>query len=263
MGVGLSVLRSVKLVGYFVRFGGELLLRRPEARTDRAEWLHRFCSTALKGLGVNLCVSGNFPKRGALISNHLSYVDIVVYAAISPCVFCSKAEIEHWPVVGWLATMAGTVFVARGKGGSAAKAGVGMKAAAKAGLPVVFFPEGTTTNGREMLPFHSGLLAQAMQTEEPVSAAYVRYSLEEENESGASVEDDICYWGDRSMRPHVFRFLGLRGVRADVTFGEGPIRFSADVLHRKIAALEARSAVLRLSDMHVAEDSYASMSEAR
>lgn len=239
----------MKLVGYFVRFGGELLLRRPESREAGAEWLHRFCATALEGLGVELTVEGQFPARGALISNHLSYIDIVVYAAMSPCVFCSKAEIANWPVVGWLAKTAETVFVERGKGGSAAKAGRGMKAAAAAGLPVVFFPEGTTTNGQEMLAFHSGLLAQAMQVEEPVTAAYIRYALEEENGPGVSVEDDVCFWGDRSMWPHVFKFLGLRGAHAVVRVADGPIRFSADKLHRKMAAVEARIAVAEVGEV--------------
>jgi 1-acyl-sn-glycerol-3-phosphate acyltransferase len=249
VGGGLSVVRSIKLVGYFVRFGGELLLKRPASREARADWLHRFCATALAGLGVRLTVEGQFPARGALIANHLSYVDIVVFAAINPCVFCSKAEIQHWPVVGWLATMAGTVFVERGKGGSALKAGGGMKAAAEAGLPVVFFPEGTTTNGRALLPFHSGLLAQAMTIDEPVTAASLRYSLDRENAPGVSVEDDVCYWGDRSMWPHVFKFLGLNGVHATVRFAERPIRFSADELHRKAAAVEARTAVMALSGL--------------
>jgi 1-acyl-sn-glycerol-3-phosphate acyltransferase len=254
VGVGLSVLRSVKLAGYFVRFGGELLLKRPKTREARAEWLHRFCATALNGLGVELTVEGRFPARGALISNHLSYIDIVVYAAMSPCVFCSKVEIERWPVVGWLATMAGTVFVDRGKGGSAAKAGVGMKAAAEAGLPVVFFPEGTTTNGLALLPFHSGLLAQAMEIEEPVTAAYLQYALDRDNGPGVSVEEDVCYWGDRGMWPHVFKFLGLRGAHATVKVADGPIAFSADELHRKKAAVEARDAVLAVSRVAVEDE---------
>ena len=251
MGLGLSLLRGIKLVGYFVRFGGELLITRPASREARAEWLHRFCATALNGSGVKLTVEGQFPARGALISNHLSYVDIVVFAAMSPCVFCSKAEIEHWPVVGWFAAMAGTVFVDRGKGGSAVKARGGMKAAAEAGLPVVFFPEGTTTNGRALLPFHSGLLAQAMVIDEPVTAAYLHYQLDEDNGPRVTVEDDVCFWGDRSMWPHVFKFLGLQGAHALVRIGEGPIIFSADELHRKVAAVEARKAVAELSVVEV------------
>ena len=82
------------------------------------------------------------------MTNHQTYLDITLLASLRPCVFVSKAEIAHWPVVGWMTKMAGTVFVERGRGGSAAAASVGMLAAAKAGVPVVFFPEGTTSDGR-------------------------------------------------------------------------------------------------------------------
>ena len=87
MGVGRSIVRSVKLAGYFVRFGTELLVTRPQTRQARAQWLHRFCSTALRGLGLKLTIDGEFPAKGALIANHLSYIDIIVFAAMSPCVF--------------------------------------------------------------------------------------------------------------------------------------------------------------------------------
>jgi 1-acyl-sn-glycerol-3-phosphate acyltransferase len=258
VGFGRSVVRSIKLLGYFVRFGGELLITRPQTRQARAAWLHRFCASALHGLGLELTVEGEFPARGALISNHLSYIDIIVFAALSPCVFCSKAEIEHWPVLGWMTSMSGTVFIDRGHGGSALKARGAMKAAADAGLPVIFFPEGTTTNG-QMLPFHSGLLAQAMAVDEPVTAAFVRYTLDEDNGPVVTVADDVCFWGDTQMLPHIFRFLGLRGAHATVRFGDGPIRFSSDVLHRKAAAVEARHAVVELGTDLLAEEEFVSM----
>ena len=240
--------RSIKLAGYFLRFGTELTVTQPESRVERAAWLHRFCATTLRGLGVQVTIEGAFPAKGALIANHQSYLDIIVFAALSPCVFCSKAELEKMPVIGWMTTMSGTVYVERGRGGSALKAKGGMKAAAEAGLPVVFFPEGTTTNGRCVLPFHSGLLAMAMEVKEPVTAAYVRYSLNEENGPGVTVEDDVCWWGERSMWGHVFRLLGLKGIKATVRFGDGPIRFTSDELHRKRAAVEARKAVVDLGE---------------
>ena len=246
MSVVRSLIRSIKLAGYFVRFGGALLVARPATRQARAEWLHCFCRAALDGMGVELTVEGGFPGRGAVISNHLSYLDIVVFAALHPCVFCSKAEIEKVPVLGWMTTMAGTIYVERGRGGSALRAKTEMQAAADAGLPVVFFPEGTTTNGRDLLPFHSGLLAQAMGCGEPVTASFVRYTLDADNGPGVTAEDDVCWWGDRSMWAHVFRFLGLRGAHATVRFGAEPIHFSSDVLHRKAAAVEARDAVIEL-----------------
>ncbi len=244
MGFLRSVTRSVKLVGYFAWYGVELLVTQPKTREARADWLHRFCAAALEGMGLKLTVEGSFPARGAVITNHLSYVDIVVFAALQPCVFVSKAEIEDWPLLGWMTTMSGTVYVDRGRGGSAAKAKSGMQAAADAGLPVVFFPEGTTSNGEGVLAFHSGVLAQAMTVKEPVTAGFLTYTLDEENEAGVTVADDVCFWGDTPMLPHIFRFLGLRGVHAYVKFADAPIRFSSDVLHRKLAAVEAREAVL-------------------
>ncbi len=239
--------RGLKLAGMFVVEGTKLALTQPETREERAEWLHHFCAWAVKSLGIEVSCVGVFPERGAVISNHLSYVDIVVFAALRPCVFVSKAEIAGWPVVGWMTTMSGTVYVDRGHGGSALKARDGMQEAIDAGLPVVFFPEGTTTNGSELLKFHSGLLAQAMGDGDPVTAAYLKYSFVEENEPGVSVADDVCYWGDVKMLPHVFKFLGLRGVRAEVRFADRPIVFSSDALHRKQAAVEARAAVAELA----------------
>jgi 1-acyl-sn-glycerol-3-phosphate acyltransferase len=243
-----AVGRSIRLVGMFAVAGTELAMKQPKTREERADWLHRFCARAVKGMGIEISVHGSFPERGALISNHLSYLDIVVYASLHPCVFVSKAEIERWPVVGWMTTMSGTVYVARGHGGSAMKARKGMQAAVDAGLPVVFFPEGTTTNGSEMLKFHSGLLAQALAGGAAVTASYVRYSLGAGNGPDATVGDDVCYWGDRNMLGHVFTFLGLRGVKAEVRFGNGPIEFSSDGLHRRQAAVEARAAVKALGE---------------
>jgi 1-acyl-sn-glycerol-3-phosphate acyltransferase len=153
-----------------------------------------------------------------------------------------------------MTTMSGTVYVERGHGGSAMKARKEMQAAVDAGLPVVFFPEGTTSNGSQLLKFHSGLLAQVIDANSPVTAAYLRYSLGDENGPYVSVADDVCYWGDRNMLAHVFKFLGLRGVRAEVQFAVEPIAFSDHGLHRKTAAVEARAAVMTLGTQGAVTD---------
>src|SRR4051812_42838827 len=140
-----SLQRSIQLAGYFLVYGTELLVQRPATREARADWLHRFAANTLRGMGIQLEIEGQFPSSGAVISNHLSYLDIVVFAALHPCVFVSKAEVASYPILGWMTTMAGTVYVARGHGGSALKAREGMMSALDAGLPVVFFPEGTTS----------------------------------------------------------------------------------------------------------------------
>jgi 1-acyl-sn-glycerol-3-phosphate acyltransferase len=234
-------------MGYFAVYGAELLVRRPKTREARADWLHRFAASAVRGLKIDIRATGRFPERGAVISNHLGYLDIVMFAALHRCVFVAKAEMEAWPVLGWMTTMSGTVYVARGHGGSAERARQGMQSAIDAGLPVVFFPEGTTTNGSVLLKFHSGLLAQAMMGGTPVTAAHVRYSLGAENAADVTVANDVCYWGSAKLVPHIFRLLGLRGLRVEVRFADRPIEFSEDTLHRKLAAVEARRAVLELA----------------
>ena len=220
----------------------ELLWKRPKTRQARAEWLHRLCVRIVHAAGIEVEVTGEFPRGGAVVSNHLSYADIMVFAAIEPCVFVSKIEIESWPVFGWMTTMAGTVYVARGQGGSAVRARDGIRTALNEGLPVMFFPEGTTTNGSHMLPFRSGLLAQVLAESAPITAACIHYSLCEENGPSVTVADDVCYWGDGNMWLHIVRFLALRGVRAEVRFAEAAIPF-LDPEDRKLAAEEAQSAV--------------------
>ena len=242
MGKLRAVARGIKLMGYFMQAAGELIVDQPETRQLRAEWLHTFCSRAMKGMGIKVDVVGTFPRYGAVISNHLSYLDIVTLASLHPCVFVSKIEIADMPVLGWMTTRAGTVYVERGRGGSALRASKAMKAAMDDGLPVVFFPEGTTSNGSKLLKFHSGLLGQALAAKAPMTAAFIRYSLIEKNDPGVTVGEDVC-WGDKSLWQHVFGFLGLRGVHAMVRFGDGPIAFSQDRLHRKAASLEAQAAV--------------------
>ncbi len=166
---------------------------------------------------------------------------------MGPCVFVSKSEVAGWPVLGWMTTMAGTVYVERGRRGSAKVAGSGMRVAAESGLPVVLFPEGTTSDGKTILKFHSGLLGEAVADGQPVTAAYLKYLLR--ISSLGTVRDDVAFWGEQPMLPHIFRFLGLRGVRAEITIADAPIQFtSAGANSRKLTAVEARDAVCLLRE---------------
>ncbi len=243
-----SVVNSVKAVAIFAVSGVELLIKRPKTRRAGAEWLHRFAKQVLHAFGVKVTVKGQFPSSGVLISDHLSYLDIIVYAAISPVVYCSKAEVEHMPLLGFMAMSAGTVMVDRGSGGSANRAKAGMEAAEAEGIVVVFFPEGGTTRGYELLPFKSGLLGVSLEARQPIRAAFIRYAIEEDNGPGVSLHEEVC-WDYDPMLKHIFRFVGLKGVHAYVTIAPQPIQFSlpSGEIDRKQAAVEARDAVLDLS----------------
>ncbi len=243
-----AAVRSVMLVGMFVEAGLQLLWTRPVSRAERAAWLHRFCKRSLRRMGIPVTVHGDFPERGFLIVNHRSYLDIVVLASVRPCVFVSKAEVARLPVIGWMTTRSGTVYVERGRGGSAKQASEAMRLVAADGLPVVFFPEGTTNTAEELLPFRSGLLSQALESGEVITAGYLRYSMGPDNGADVSLEENL-YWGDLPMMQHVFTFLGLKGVVAEARFSAAPIVFSAEGLHRKSAAIEARVALVTLQTL--------------
>ena len=246
-----SVGMSLKLVAIFVFGGLELAAKRPATRELRAEWLHQFCARALRGMRIAARLEGTYPERGVVISNHLGYLDIMAFAALHRCVFVSKAEIRSWPFLGWMTTMAGTVYVERGRGGSATRAKDGMQMAADAGLPVVFFPEGTTSDGSTVLKFRSGLLSEAIEAGQPVTAAYVRFQLTQDNGPGVTVTSHVSYWDDTPLLKHTFSLVALRGIEVVVRFADSPIVFSSS--NRKTAAVEARAAVMQLGGITDAE----------
>jgi 1-acyl-sn-glycerol-3-phosphate acyltransferase len=210
--------------------------RGPLTTAKRAEWLHDSCRLALHRLRIEI-VSDPFPARGLLVSNHLSYLDILVFSAISPCVFVSKKEVRSWPLYGWLAKMAGTVFVDRKSSADAQQATLGMAQALAEGTVVVLFPEGTTSDGSGLLPFHAALFEAAITSREPVAAARINYSVVH-----GSVKNDVYYWGEMKLFPHLLRLMSLRGLQARVRFAPEPQRFE----DRKVAAQATRDVILAL-----------------
>jgi len=241
--------RAAKLVWVFVTQLTKLVVTRPKTRPERAAWLTGFCRAAMRAVEMSYTTEGHVPLEGAVITNHLSYLDIVVHGAIHPCVFVSAIETRKMPLIGWISMMAGTVYVERGAGGSAQKAAQGMAKGFRDGLPVVFFPEGGTFVGDELvMPFHSGLLAQALEAGAPVTAGFIRYQLSPEDIArGKSARNDV-HWGDQGLPAHIWNFLGLHGTKAEVRFAGAPITFSDEAYaDRKVAAVEAHEAVVRIS----------------
>src|ERR1700742_5045147 len=88
-------------------------LRRNHHRAESAAWLQETCLRGLRSIDVRLSVDGQLPESGLIVSNHLSYLDILSYSAALPCVFISKAEVEQWPIFGRFTRWSGSVFVRR------------------------------------------------------------------------------------------------------------------------------------------------------
>lgn len=246
--------RALKVLTVFVSQLAKLLITRPHTRLERATWLTGFCRAALHAVEVTTSVEGPVPMSGAVITNHLSYLDILVHASIRPCVFVAAIETRKMPLIGWISMMAGTVYVVRGGGGSAEKAAEGMAKGFRDGLPVIFFPEGTTGVGDELaMPFHSGLLAQALEAQAPIHAGFLRYKLSKiDLNRGKTARNDV-HWGPQTLLPHLWNFLGLHRLHVELRFVDSPIAFSAAAREdRKVAAQEARDAVLAVARSLVA-----------
>jgi len=239
MRVAVRLLRLTEIV---LEAGGDFFLHCVfhggfPGRSWRARWLHRHARRALKILDLVPRLSGPVPTRGLLVSNHLGYLDVVVMAAITPAIFVSKSEVKRWPVFGQLAQMAGTLFVDRERRTQVPRINESIQTALDEGVLVVLFPEGTSSNGEEVLPFRSALLEPAARGTCPLFAACVRYALDD-----GDVRREVCYWGNHTFVPHLLNLLAKRKVRAAVQFA--PV--TSPPANRKELARTLREEVLRL-----------------
>jgi 1-acyl-sn-glycerol-3-phosphate acyltransferase len=207
-----------------IRHAFGLLRTGPEG----AIWIHFWCRRIVNMLGIEYTIDGELPGRlaesrsgfEAVVCNHLSYIDILLMSASRPFIGVAKKEVRSWPLLGWLIAQAGTVFVQRGAAPSTYPAvNAAMAYAFRSGLPVLFFPEGTTTDGSEVLPFRRGLFHSVLHDHVQVRVAALRYELPSD-ELEANVANDVCWWGDALLVTHLVRLMALRGLRASVRFGE-------------------------------------------
>jgi 1-acyl-sn-glycerol-3-phosphate acyltransferase len=232
----LAILISTALQGC-AHFCG-LRLRGKVSTVERAHWLHRWCAIALGRLGIELQPEGRFPSHGLLVANHLSYLDVLVLSALHSCVFVAKKEIRSWPLFGLMARLSGTVFVDRARASTAQSANAEMSNALAQGVVVVLFPEGTSSDGSQVLPFRPALFDAATKAGANVVSAHISYEV-----ADGSVANDVCYWGEMSFFPHLLRLLSRHEVRAQVRFAAETRKFA----DRKLAARVTRDVVASLA----------------
>jgi lyso-ornithine lipid O-acyltransferase len=215
---------------------------------EGAIWIHVWCRRIMRCLKIQCTVEGPLPggvsscgRFEAVVCNHLSYIDILLMSAARPFVMAAKTEVRSWPLLGWLTAQAGTVYVERGgKPETYPAVNAAMAQAYRSGLPVLFFPEGTTTDGSEVLPFRRGLFHSVLRDSVTVRTAALKYQLDEQG-AEATVANEVCWWGDAEFVPHLFRLMGLRGLRATVRFGnvvDGTNRFAlSENVHAEVSVM--------------------------
>lgn len=211
----------------------------------RAAWVHESFARLARRLSLVPTVRAVASPEGAglLVSNHLSYLDIMIYAAARPLRCVAKSEVRRWPLVGILASLGGTIFVERERSLQVGQAARQIEQSLREGVPVLLFPEGTSSDGSSVLPFRPPLFDPAIRAGAWVTAAAIRYHAE------GVAEDEVTYWGEMVFLPHAFRTLCLEGLTAEITYGSS-CRFE----NRKTAAQLAWRQVQALRESAVAHE---------
>lgn len=192
-----------------------VLLRFPSldiaGRQQRIQW---WAAGLLEHMGLALEVDGRVTAGGKLIvANHISWLDIVAIHAVCPQArFVSKADVKSWPLIARLVDSAGTLYLARERKRDAMRVVHQMAAALFAGDTVAVFPEGTTADGRTLLPFHANLLQAAISTESRIQPVALRFS-----DRAHAVSPAAEFLGKTTLVQSLWRVAAADGMTVHVT----------------------------------------------
>ena len=175
-----------------------------------------WCGRALAILNISVEVRGRPPMptdgKGLLfVSNHISWTDIPLIGSQVKLNFLSKAEVKQWPLIGFIATGVGTLYIERGQGGSSS---VAQQIAdyLQQGRSVVFFPEGTTTDGQDVKKFFRQLFNAAVIADTLLCPVAIHYEVK------GRPDNPVAFVGDDAFHSHLWQLLRLDGIKATVTF---------------------------------------------
>lgn len=207
------------------------------ARRDRIimAWSQRLL--ALLGIRLHATAAPALPGGALLVCNHVSWLDIYLVLATQRVHFVSKAEVRAWPVAGWLAHKAGTLFLERSRRADTARINAEMRALMAQGAWVAVFPEGTTSDGRGLRRFLPSLLQPAVELNCPIVPAALRYRTPDGGHCAAA-----AYIDQMSLWQSLKQIVSEPAIVAELRFGE-PI---APTAHRRELAAQAERAVAGL-----------------
>lgn len=204
-------------------FAGHALLAavgRPSAGW-RARMLRYWARTSKPTLGLRTRVHGTPPKPPFfLVCNHLSYLDIIVLGAHLHAVFIARGDAADWPVFGSVCRAGATLFVDRERKRDLARVTREIEAVLEQGVGVVLFPEGTSSDGSEVLDFKPSLLEVAARARLPVSYAALTYRTPR---GAGPARTRVCWWGDAGFGEHMIGLFKLPRIEATLEFGEETI----------------------------------------
>jgi 1-acyl-sn-glycerol-3-phosphate acyltransferase len=219
-----------------------ILLRFPRLSPEQREIRVQVWSRELLArLGIRLQISGNAALPGPLllVANLISWLDITALHAARFCRFVSKADVKAWPLIGALASGVGTLFIQRESRRDAMRVVHHMAESLRAGDVLAVFPEGTTSDGVALLPFHANLLQAAIAAQAPVQPVALQFVDTHSGQRSLAP----CYVGDDTLLGSVWRTVRAPGITVRIVFGEAQ---SAAGRERRAWAQELRATVERL-----------------
>lgn len=166
-------------------------------------------------LGLELRVLGTPIQTGLLVANHISWLDNVAIHAAHYCRFVAKSDIKNWPVIGYLTDQSGMLFVERTSRKDAHRVVQTLAQRLAAGDCVAVFPEGTTGDGRRLLPFHANMLQSAIDADAQVQPVAIQYTDSTSNAPSFAP----CFVGDDTLLQSVWRTLRAKTITVTVQFG--------------------------------------------
>jgi 1-acyl-sn-glycerol-3-phosphate acyltransferase len=160
---------------------------------------------------LQISKEGEIPKQGILlVSNHISWLDIIVIGQYLPAYFVAKNDISSWPVIGYLARQGGTIFIRRGDKQHIQSTAEKMVLLLKQNCNIIAFPEGTTTQGVEVLNFHSSLFQPALLTKSVIQPVALQYR--------GAAKEHAPFIGDDGFVPHLIKMLMLDKIEVQLSF---------------------------------------------
>lgn len=191
-----------------------MLLGQTQDKANYRQVKRWWSKTAVRILGLKIQTKGIAPTQPAmLVANHISWLDIFVLGSVMDIRFLSKAEVRKWPVIGWLADRAGTLFIARGQSGAAQQASQHLAQVIRQGDHVLFFPEGTTTDGTSIRRFHARLFAPALEADVPIQPIALFYPDQQ-----GQANQIIPYINDATLLGNLWSIAGEPQLQAKVEF---------------------------------------------
>ena len=222
-----AVWRLLRLVGHIAQGLWVVALRFPTLSPDQQHARVQVWSQQLLALaGVHLRVVGQPPLTGPvmLVANHISWLDIPVMHAARHCRFVSKSDVKGWPLIGTLATAAGTLYIERSSRRDALRMVRSMQEALERGEVLAVFPEGTTGDGRAMLPFHANLIQAAVAAQSPVQPVGLRFA----DRATGAISFAPSYIGDETLVGSIWRTLCAPPIEAVVHYGPAELPAGRD-----------------------------------